>query len=175
MASERLQLDRVLFLNWQWLCSARGNMLRGGSLIRWETGSLCSERLAKSLICPENPKDFSQQTEKKGEKEGRGLGRINRLKTLSVRPQDLSVFINNAVHIHGTSWPYTFFNNLRNRGSSPWVSHHFQWQQGRCPEFRVNSACRALLTVTPVDRLATLNLTDRKGIWFDFLWQLLAV
>lgn len=28
-------------------------------------------------------------------------------------------------------WPYIFFNNLRHGRSSPWVSSHFQWQQGR--------------------------------------------
>lgn len=42
-----------------------------------------------------------------------------------------SVFINNALHIRATSCPYTFFSNLRHGGSSPWVSTHFQWQQGR--------------------------------------------
>lgn len=55
-------------------------------------------------------------------RQARGLLRVEVLAT--------SVFINNAAHIRATSWPYTFFSNLRHSRSSPWVSSHFQRQQG---------------------------------------------
>lgn len=101
-------------------------------------------------------KGFSpQRGEKKREKEGEGQVKkkgVRRAKQtenafrqarglLRLEVSATSVFINNAIHICATSWPYTFFSNLRHGGSSPWVSTHFQWQQGRrARASRLNSA-----------------------------------
>lgn len=68
-------------------------------------------------------KDRSSETDRKHSPLGPGDSRLEVLET--------SVLINNAAHICATSWPHTFFSDLRHRGSSPRVSTHFRWQQRR--------------------------------------------
>lgn len=109
---------------------------------------LCSDRLVKGLICFKHLEGFLVTERKKEGWRGSGRGAGEQKKEVRRAKQSenafcqargllrlevlaTSVFINNALHIRATSCPYTFFSNLRHGGSSPWVSTHFQWQQGR--------------------------------------------
>lgn len=70
----------------------------------------------------------------------------------------MSVLVNNAIHIRATSWPYTFFSNLRHGGSSPSL-HSFSaaaGETGSCDpaELRVNPAGNEVAPVIPRNRPA---------------------
>ena len=149
----------------------------------------CSERLVKGLIC------FKYLSTERGERNGggwgggeqkkEGLGGQNWLKTLfhqaggllRLEVSAMAVFINNAIHIRATSWPYTFFSNLRHGGSSPRVSTHFQWQQGGQPGWTHELTLPAVLrhlSFPSIGRLTVfvgLDVIDARGTGSDVLWQ----
>lgn len=150
----------------------------------------CSERLVKGLIC------FKYLSTERGgrnveggwgggEQRKEGLGGQNWLKTLfhqaggllRLEVSAMAVFINNAIHIRATSWPYTFFSNLRHGGSSPRVSTHFQWQQGGQPGWTHELTPPAVLrhlSFPSIGRLTVfrgLDVIDAGGTGSDVLWQ----
>lgn len=107
--------------------------------------TLCFESPEKAFIQLKYQKKKVLSTESKEEEQMRtgehekGFRRAKQTKNAFRKARGLlrqevsvtPVFINNAIHICGTSRPHTFFSNLRHVGSSPWVSTHFLWQQGR--------------------------------------------
>lgn len=150
----------------------------------------CSERLVKGLICfkylsAERGGEATVGGWGGGEQRKEGLGGQNWLKTLfhqdggllRLEVSAMAVFINNAIHMRATSWPYTFFSNLRHGGSSPRVSTHFQWQQGGQPGWTRELTPPAVLrhlSFPSIGRLTVfrgLDVIDARGTGSDVLWQ----